>query len=166
MKKISIYASAFMAMFLLTACMGNDDNAEDQKDNTAAENTATNDQNTDNDITDDNQNNDADLDVADKAADKVEEIEEVKDAAVLLTDHRAYTAVDLQNGTNVSDDLKNKIEEKVKEADTSVEKVYVSADPDFSKQMKEYADRIEAGEPVEGFFEEFSDTVQRVFPSS
>ncbi|WP_050182104.1 YhcN/YlaJ family sporulation lipoprotein [Domibacillus robiginosus] len=164
MKKVSIYAAAFMAMFLLTACMGNDNdnNAADKEDNTPAENTATNDQQADDDTTNDNQT----LEVADEAADNVKKIEEVNGATVLVTDHRAYAAVDLKNGTDVSDDLKNNIEEKVKEADTSVEKVYVSEDPDFSTQMKEYADRIEAGEPVEGFFDEFSDAVRRVFPDA
>ncbi|WP_415874110.1 YhcN/YlaJ family sporulation lipoprotein [Domibacillus aminovorans] len=99
-------------------------------------------------------------------ADRVEELDEVNGATVLVTDHKAYAAVDLKNGTEVNDDLKNKIEEKVKESDTSVGKVYVSEDPDFSTQMKDYADRIKAGEPAEGFFDEFSDAVRRVFPSA
>lgn len=37
---------------------------------------------------------------------------------------------------------------------------------DFVKQMNDYGTKIGEGEPVEGFFEEFSDTVRRVFPDS
>lgn len=162
MKKISIYVTAFMTMLLLAACMGNDNNAADNTNDAPAENTSTNDQKADNDMNNDDQN----LDLAEKAADRVEELEEVDGATVLVTDHTAYAAIDLTNGTEVTDDLKSKIEEKVKEADTSVEKVYVSEDPDFTKQMKDYADRIKAGEPVEGFFDEFSDVVRRVFPNA
>ncbi|WP_046178458.1 YhcN/YlaJ family sporulation lipoprotein [Domibacillus tundrae] len=162
MKKISIYVTAFMTMLLLAACMNNDNNASDKADNAPVENMSTNDQKADNNTNNDDQN----LDVAEKAADRVKELEEVDDATVLVTDHTAYAAVNLKNGTEVNDDLKNRIEEKVKEADTSVEKVYVSEDPDFSTQMKDYADRIKAGDPIGGFFDEFSDSVRRVFPSA
>ncbi|WP_046180404.1 YhcN/YlaJ family sporulation lipoprotein [Domibacillus tundrae] len=162
MKKISIYVTAFMTMLLLAACMNNDNNASDKADNAPVENMSTNDQKADNNT----DNADQNLDLAENAADRVEELEEVDGATVLVTDHTAYAAIDLKNGTEVSDDLKNKIQEKVKEADTSVEKVYVSEDPDFTTQLKDYADRIKAGEPVEGFFDEFSDAVRRVFPSS
>ncbi|OES45520.1 YhcN/YlaJ family sporulation lipoprotein [Domibacillus iocasae] len=166
MKKISIYVTAFMTMFLLAACMGDDNNASDGADNAPAENMSTNNQTADNDMDDADQANQANLNLAQKAADRVEELEEVDGATVLVTDQTAYAAIDLKNGTKVNNELKNRIEEKVKEADTSIEKVYVSEDPDFSTQMKDYADRVEAGEPVEGFFDEFSDAVRRVFPSS
>ncbi|OKL36859.1 YhcN/YlaJ family sporulation lipoprotein [Domibacillus mangrovi] len=166
MKKISIYVAACMTMFSLTACMNNRDNASDNVKNDSAENVVHDDQTADNGMDHTDQTNQANLDVSEKTADLVEELDEVNGATVLVTDHKAYAAVDLKNGTKVNDELKSKIEEKVKEADTSVEKVYVSEDPDFSTQMKDYADRIRGGEPVEGFFDEFGDAVRRVFPSA
>ncbi|OXS79984.1 YhcN/YlaJ family sporulation lipoprotein [Domibacillus enclensis] len=48
----------------------------------------------------------------------------------------------------------------------SIEKVYISEDPEFTTQMKDYADRVRAGEPVEGIFDEFSDVIRKVFPNS
>lgn len=155
--------AACMIMFSLAACMNNRDNAADNANNDSVENVVQDEQKADNGM---DQTNQANLDVSEKTADRVKELDEVNGATVLVTDHKAYAAVDLKNGTKVNDDLKNKIEEKVKEADTSVDKVYVSEDPDFSTQMKDYADRIRGGEPVEGFFDEFSDAVRRVFPSA
>ncbi|MGG3452088.1 YhcN/YlaJ family sporulation lipoprotein [Domibacillus aminovorans] len=166
MKKILIYVTACMTMFSLAACMNNRDNAADNDKNDSVENVVHDDQKADNGMDNTDQTNNANLDVSEKTADRVEELDEVNGATVLVTDHKAYAAVDLKNGTKVNDDLKNKIEEKVKEADTSVEKVYVSEDPDFSTQIKDYADRIRGGEPVEGFFDEFSDAVRRVFPNA
>ncbi|QUW22064.1 YhcN/YlaJ family sporulation lipoprotein [Sporosarcina sp. Marseille-Q4063] len=66
----------------------------------------------------------------------------------------------------LSSDLENKIAEKVKEANDNIENVYVSLNPDFVDRMTDYADKIDQGEPVEGFFEEFSEAVQRVFPDA
>jgi spore cortex protein len=64
----------------------------------------------------------------------------------------------------LSSDLENKIAEKVREANENIRNVYVSLNPDFVERMTGYQERINRGEPVEGFFDEFSEAVQRVFP--
>lgn len=166
MKKLSIYLTSFMAVLVLTACMGDrNDEVEDVEEN-GAENMNYQENDTDMDMNDNNEANQANLDVADKAADSIEKMDEVDGATVLVTDHKAYAAVDLKEGVEVTEDLKKKMEEKVMGADTSVEKVYISEDPEFTTQMKDYADRVRAGEPVEGIFDEFGDVVRSVFPNS
>ena len=66
----------------------------------------------------------------------------------------------------LSPDLENKIAEKVREANNDIQKVYVSLDPDFVDRMKGYVNQINQGEPVQGFFGEFTEAIQRVFPNA
>lgn len=66
----------------------------------------------------------------------------------------------------LSPDLEDKIADKVREANDEIENVYVSLNPDFVERMTGYVDQINAGEPVEGFFGEFTEAIQRVFPDA
>ncbi|WP_277585277.1 YhcN/YlaJ family sporulation lipoprotein [Psychrobacillus antarcticus] len=104
------------------------------------------------------------VEVADDVAAKITQIEGVKAASVLVTDNNAYVAVDLKEGVNETEELKTKISDAAKAENAAFNNVYVSSNPDFTLQFKEYGERVRAGEPVEGFFDEFTDTVKRVFP--
>ncbi|AOC90368.1 YhcN/YlaJ family sporulation lipoprotein [Bacillus sp. L381] len=112
-------------------------------------------------------NNNRNLRVADKAADKVTDLKEVKNATVIVAGNSAYVAVVLTNGQKgaIANHLKQKITDKVKSADKHVRTVYVSANPDFVERMQGYGKRIKNGHPVSGLFDEFGQMVQRVFPN-
>nr|WP_268869256.1 YhcN/YlaJ family sporulation lipoprotein [Heyndrickxia coagulans] len=43
--------------------------------------------------------------------------------------------------------------------------VYISENPDFFDQMSDYVNDIRNGRPISGFFNQFNDTIQRVFPN-
>jgi spore cortex protein len=103
--------------------------------------------------------------VADQAANKIADMHEVDSANVIATDNNAYVAVKLANGSKLTNDLENRISKKVKSVDKDIDHVYVSANPDFYNHMKDYGNDIRAGKPVSGFFTEFSQTIQRVFPN-
>ena len=108
----------------------------------------------------------------------------VESATVIVTNHNAYAAVVLKGNattttttntntntnTNpdqvLSPDLENKIAEKVREANTNIKNVYVSLNPEFVEHMTGYGERINRGEPVAGFFDEFTETMRRVFPNA
>ncbi|WP_052712070.1 YhcN/YlaJ family sporulation lipoprotein [Domibacillus indicus] len=193
MKKTAIYAAALMTTFLLGACMNNDNAADNNRQNNQPQNVSydqqggdldtngsgdgtggmgggtnngTNGANGPDNNTGNGGDNQNDLGVNEEAANRVGDMKEVEDTTVMVTGQTAYVAVNLKNQQELSDDLKQKIEQRVKEADNSVETVYVSADPDFSNRMRNYADRIDNGEPVQGFFDEFGESVRRVFPNS
>ncbi|WP_353856290.1 YhcN/YlaJ family sporulation lipoprotein [Bacillus sp. Bos-x628] len=106
--------------------------------------------------------------VADKASKLVANMSEVKTAHVLVTGKNAFVAVMLEGNKsgNVTDELKKKISDKVKSTDQQIDNVYVSANPDFVDRMKGYVKRIRSGEPISGLFDEFTETVRRVFPES
>ncbi|KXI32719.1 MULTISPECIES: YhcN/YlaJ family sporulation lipoprotein [Bacillus] len=106
--------------------------------------------------------------VADKASELVANMSEVKTANVFVTGKNAFVAVVLEGNKSgdVTDDLKKKISDKVKSTDQQIDNVYVSANPDFVDRMQGYGKRIKSGEPISGFFDEFTETVRRVFPES
>ncbi|KYD03124.1 YhcN/YlaJ family sporulation lipoprotein [Bacillus atrophaeus] len=115
-----------------------------------------------------NDNQNRKLEVADKAADKISDLKEVKHANVIVAGDQAYVAVVLTNGQKgeVENNLKKKISDKVRSADKTIDNVFVSANPDFVERMQGYGDRIQNGDPVAGFFDEFGQMVQRVFPNA
>lgn len=116
-------------------------------------------------------NGESRLDLAEDVADQVAELEEVDSATVILSNRNAYVAVVMNNAKEGTDeelpkDLEDKISEKVREVKTDVDNVYVSLNPDFVERMKDYGTRIQEGEPIEGFFEEFGKAVRNVFPDA
>lgn len=115
----------------------------------------------------DDENNDSKMRVADKAQDKIENMQEVRHANVIVTENNAYVAVVLEDNTkgDVREDLEKKISDQVKTTDKGIRDVFVSSNPDFVDRMGDYGDKIQKGEPVKGLFEEFTEMVERVFPS-
>ncbi|ASV69573.1 YhcN/YlaJ family sporulation lipoprotein [Cytobacillus sp. FSL W7-1323] len=102
---------------------------------------------------------------ADKTADNITQMDEVKRARVLLTGDNAYVAATLANGNELTQDLEKKIADQVKSTDQNIDDVYVSVNPDFYNRVDTYAKDVRNGKPIEGFFDEFSETVKRMFPN-
>ncbi|MFE8702700.1 YhcN/YlaJ family sporulation lipoprotein [Cytobacillus sp. FJAT-54145] len=169
--KLKLFVMSVLAVFLVTGCAG-DQEAQDRGLDMNTQ-SIRNDSNMDSTrITNTNntnrQNDDDRMEVADEAADKVTDLEEVSQANVIVTDRNAYVAAVLNNdreNQNLSRDVENKISKAVKEADNQIRNVYVSTNPEFVDRMTGYGDRINRGEPVEGFFDEFTEMVRRVFPT-
>lgn len=112
---------------------------------------------------DDNQ-----MSIVDDAQAKVEAIDEVKNANVIVTNRNAYVAVVLDDDEtgNVRKDIEEKISREVKASDQNIENVYVSSNPDFVDRMNDYGGKIQSGKPIRGLFEEFNEMVQSVFPTA
>lgn len=108
------------------------------------------------------------LEIADEAANRVAQLDEVKSATVLVTDRNAYVAAVLSNNSNaeLTPELEKRIASEIRSADQEIQNVYVSVNPDFVKRINEYGGKINEGQPVEGLFEEFTETVRRVFPNA
>ena len=164
MKK-SLILIAFLIFSLdLTGCARNNVNKND---------VVNRDQNvTRNNITNDRDNNDYDnrsrMRVADDAAKKVADLKEVDTANVIVTENNAYVAVKLtptsRNKGTYS--IEHKISQRVKSTDRDINNVYVSENPDFYDRMTTYASDIRNGRPISGFFNEFTETIRRVFPKA
>jgi len=156
--KLFKWFSILIMSFVLTACGANsaaDDNNKEENDRgTKVQNV-------------DDENNDSKMRVADKAQDKIENMQEVRHANVIVTENNAYVAVVLEDNTkgDVREELEKKISDQVKSTDKGIRNVFVSSNPDFVDRMGDYGDKIQGGKPIRGLFEEFTEMVQRVFPS-
>ncbi|MFE6168145.1 YhcN/YlaJ family sporulation lipoprotein [Viridibacillus arvi] len=106
------------------------------------------------------------IELADDVADKIAEMKEVKKAHVFVTNKNAYVAVELKEGVNGDKALEDKIADHVRTENAHFKNVYVSLNPDFVKEMTQYGEKIRANEPIEGFYEEFTNTLKRVFPNA
>jgi len=122
----------------------------------------------DRDRNDNVDNNQTRLKVADEAADRIAKLDEVDNANVIVTNRNAYVAVVLKNEANgeVTDPLKEKISDQVRATDRDIRNVYVSSDPDFVNRMEGYGNRINEDTTRNGLFEDFTETVRRVFPNA
>ncbi|MFP7334453.1 YhcN/YlaJ family sporulation lipoprotein [Shouchella clausii] len=165
MNRIKQFSVAFLIGLILTGCgMNGNDRQTDQGDNnreTEVEQQGNNEQNG-------NGLFEGRVEVADEVAERISELDEVERANVFVTNENAYVAVMLANGSEdeVTDDVEDKISEQVRETDENIRNVYVSSNPDFVERATNYADRIQEGEPVEGFIEEFNETIERIFPNA
>ncbi|UOR13276.1 YhcN/YlaJ family sporulation lipoprotein [Halobacillus amylolyticus] len=128
-----------------------------------------------NDQGNNNRGNGADqhnYDVAEQAAKSIEgNVKGVNEAYVLTTNDNAYvaTVLDNQNGEakqEVSDELEQQITQIVKDTDQGINNVYISSNPDFVDLTNNYVSDVDNGEPVQGFFREFGQMVDRVFPDA
>ncbi|MDK8641770.1 YhcN/YlaJ family sporulation lipoprotein [Niallia taxi] len=166
MKKVKHMLAVAALMTIMTGC-GNDDDNNNTAMNDDNNNTANNLR--DNSVgykTDERKK--ANLDVADKAADKVKDMKEVKRAVVMKTDENAFVAVQLEGNqeNGVTNKLEDKIADRVKDTDKDIDNVYVSSNPDFFDRFSNYANDIEDGKPISGLYDEFVETIRRVFPNS
>ncbi|MBM7837386.1 YhcN/YlaJ family sporulation lipoprotein [Alkalihalobacillus xiaoxiensis] len=101
-----------------------------------------------------------------EVADSVRQLDEVNHAAVIVMGDQAYVAVTMQDESHdVADQVKDRIAEKAKEADSEIKDVHVSANPDFMERLSGYGDRIENGEPISGMADEFKEAMHRMFPT-
>ncbi|SHG20737.1 YhcN/YlaJ family sporulation lipoprotein [Ornithinibacillus halophilus] len=131
-----------------------------------------------------NTNGQADrYDVAEEAAEQISNnVEEIDRAYVLTTDNNAYVAAQLdvnernngngnvKNNNNRGDDLTDEVKEEiadiVKSVDNDIDNVYVSTNPDFMDLTNNYVRDANNGEPVEGFFDQMGNMIERLFPQN
>lgn len=176
MKKILMLPLTLLVIFSLAACGGgtNNDNTNNGNTNDTTNNDTMdgnmNDQTNGADESSTNSNDsvvsDRKIEVADDAADKIAELDEVDTANVLVTNENAYVGVVLKEGTTDNEALEEKIAEAARNANAEFKNVYISFNPDYAKQLTDYGDRVRSGDPVEGFFDEFTDSIQRMFPDA
>lgn len=139
-----------------------------------------------------NQNNQNRFDVAEEAAEQItDKIPEIETAYVLTTENNAYVAARMDtnnkrnqdgrnnrnnnnarntrtndNGDELTEDVKKRIAEIVRSVDNDIDNVFVSTNPDFYNLTTNYVDDVDAGRPIEGFFDQFGNMIERLFPQN
>ena len=71
-----------------------------------------------------------------------------------------------REGDELTDEVKEQIGDIVKSVDNNIDNVYVSTDPDFLNLTNNYVDEMNNGNPVEGFFDQFGNMIERLFPQN
>lgn len=127
-------------------------------------------------------------DIAEEAAERItDEIDEIENAYVLTTENNAYVAANFDRERNdrnrvnrisnrnqnnrfgddeVSDDIKRQIADIVRSVDRDIDNVYVSTNPDFLDLITNYANDVDRGRPVGGFFDQIGNMIDRLFPEN
>ncbi|MFS0687974.1 YhcN/YlaJ family sporulation lipoprotein [Sporosarcina sp. 179-K 8C2 HS] len=179
MKKLAIFPLSLLLVLALVGCANNkgtnNTNGNATNDhNGVTENTGVGESahgnNGNNNLVNDHNNatnnGQSKVEVADDAADKIAAMNEVESANVLVTDRNAYVGVQLKKGTKEDEALKKKIADEVRRVHSEFNNVYVSFNPDVVKRFTEYGNQIRAGEPAEGFYNEFTTSINRMFPEA
>ncbi|WP_243108594.1 YhcN/YlaJ family sporulation lipoprotein [Clostridium rectalis] len=104
---------------------------------------------------------------AEKIATAVASIPGIKTANVVISEERALVGVNIENNAEgkITDDLKNKVDTKVKETDTEIKTVAVSADPDVITRITNVGNGIKEGRPLSEFGNEIEEIFRRIIPS-
>ncbi|MBT2656230.1 YhcN/YlaJ family sporulation lipoprotein [Bacillus sp. ISL-18] len=104
--------------------------------------------------------------VANRAADRVTDLSEINRANIIVTDNNAYVAVKMAAHNQLTATTRSKITRAVKSADSNIDNVHISKNPQFYKRMSSYTRDIRYGRANSDFLDSFSDTIRRVFPDA
>lgn len=77
---------------------------------------------------------------------------------------RHNTDNDFQDGDELTDDVKNQISDIVQSVDRNIDNVYVTTSPDFANLSEQYANDLDEGRPIRGFFDQIGNAIERLFP--
>ncbi|MFC7062700.1 YhcN/YlaJ family sporulation lipoprotein [Halobacillus seohaensis] len=180
--KLKVFTIGLLASFSLVACQAEQETGQEEGNgnNNGVENTQF-ERTTDQDNNEANMNKQGDndrgmqhntnYDVADKAAERIsKDVKNVENAYVLKTRNNAYVAAELNNQNGDAEDVSGEVEDQitkiVKDTDQDIDNVYISTNPDFVDLTNNYVNDVDEGEPVQGFFREFGEMVDRVFPDA
>ncbi|EJO5346272.1 YhcN/YlaJ family sporulation lipoprotein [Clostridium botulinum] len=103
---------------------------------------------------------------AQKIADEVTKIDGIDKSRVAISEKRALVGVSISDAAEgkLTDDLKKKVEDTVKNTDKEIETVAVSADADIYDRINKIADGIKEGKGVEEFGDQFKELFNRIIP--
>jgi len=113
-------------------------------------------------------NNENDLaERADRIADNVAEMPEIKSATVVISNRTALVGVDMTKDTKgeIASDLKNRIENEVERTDRNIDRVVVTADADTFTRLRNMGREIRKGRPISGFAREIEEIIRRISPT-
>ncbi|MCM3694591.1 YhcN/YlaJ family sporulation lipoprotein [Neobacillus niacini] len=105
------------------------------------------------------------LRVVNEAEENVQNLPEIKRANIIMANRTAYVAVDMDDDfhSELYPYLEDQIAQQIRDADASIQNVYISSNRDFVRQMSQYRDQIQNGRKAEGMNSGFNEMVHRFF---
>lgn len=103
-----------------------------------------------------------------KLAQAAEKVEGVKSATVVITGSTAMVGLETKSGVEAkkTEDIKTKVADEIKRADTSIKTVSITTDPNLITRLKKVAKGIENGKPISGFTDELAEITRRITPKT
>lgn len=103
---------------------------------------------------------------ANSIARRIAQLNEVNRCSVLLSGDTAIVGVDMANNLEgrMTTELKQKIENIVKDMDNNIKNVSITADPDLFTRISNMARDIRDGRPITGFANQFQEILRRITP--
>lgn len=113
-----------------------------------------------------NQQTNNDMGRSQEIARKVEqEVKEINSATVVISGNQAWIGVDAKANAEITDQVKERISNLVKEEGQGIQTVYVTADADSVTRLRNIANDIAAGKPISGFLNELAEIASRITPT-
>ncbi|AOY77440.1 YhcN/YlaJ family sporulation lipoprotein [Clostridium formicaceticum] len=105
---------------------------------------------------------------ADRIVNEVVRMEEVRSASVVIFENTALVGVTLTDDTDgeINRDIEKKIEDTARQADRSIERVAVTADPDLFQRIRDISREAGEGRPLSGFGREIEEIFRRIVPGA
>ncbi len=106
------------------------------------------------------------MDRADKIVDAVVKLDEIQSATVVISEKTAVVGVNLKDSktAEVDRELEKKVEDTVKKADSRIDRVAVTTDPDLFTRIENIAKETGRGRPLSGFGREIEEIIRRITP--
>ena len=106
--------------------------------------------------------------VADDMADIIDELQEVERATVIVADRKAFIGVVLREEfrNRLTEPVENKITNQVTRMNESIRNVYISADPEFVRELNIIANRINRRVPADRYKNRFYRLISSQFPGT
>lgn len=103
---------------------------------------------------------------ATKIADAVNKVEGVNSSYVAISNRNALVGVDINKDYEgkITDDLRKKVEDAVKNTDKEIDTVALTADVDLTERIKNLGSDIRAGKPLSGLGTEIEEILKRIIP--
>ncbi len=104
---------------------------------------------------------------ADNIANRVDELEGVEEATVIVSGVTAYIGIDMDEDMQgrMTDTLKQRVIDTAQTSDRMLTRVYVTADVDAVQRLRNYARDIERGEPATGLIRQIEEIFRRPAPA-
>lgn len=104
---------------------------------------------------------------ANTIAQRVANLKEVDNCSVLINGNSCIVGVDIKDTLEgrMTTDLKRRIEKTVKNTDSSIKNIGVTADPDLLTRITNMATDMGNGKPISGFAREFQEILRRIIPA-
>lgn len=107
--------------------------------------------------------------VADDIADRIADMKNVDTAAAIVLGNYAYIGVttrDMGKDGLLTDEFKETVANEARSVDPNLQRVFVSANPNFVKQLNGYVNDFRNGRPIGGIVEGVTNVINRTFPEA